>query len=44
MYVFFVVMNGIDADTFWNSDISFLDEVVDDIHAYRNYINNPKEA
>ena len=44
MYVFYVQINEIDAQTFWNSDISFLDNIVANKVAYDNYINNPKEV
>ncbi len=44
MYVFYVVINKIDHKTFWESDISFLENIADDIQAYENYINYPKEA
>lgn len=44
MYVFYVYIDGIDEETFWNSDISFLDNIHQNITAYENYKNNPKEG
>ncbi len=44
MYVYFVYIDGIDEKTFWDSDISFLDNIHQDIVAYENYIHNPKEG
>nr|DAV68471.1 MAG TPA: hypothetical protein [Caudoviricetes sp.] len=44
MYVFYVHIYKIDAETFWKSDISFLDNIVENKIAYENYISNPKEV
>jgi len=44
MYVYFVYIDGIDENTFWNSDIAFLGKIHSDIVAYENYKNNPKEV
>lgn len=44
MYVFYVHMDGIDENTFWNSDIAFLENVHENIVAYENYRSNPKEV
>nr|DAV03361.1 MAG TPA: hypothetical protein [Caudoviricetes sp.]DAV74637.1 MAG TPA: hypothetical protein [Caudoviricetes sp.] len=43
MYVFFVHINKIDPKTFWESDIAFLENITDNITAFENYLNNPKE-
>ena len=44
MYVFYVQIYGIDIQTFWNSDVSFLDNIVENKIAYENYVSNPKEV
>lgn len=44
LYTYYVIMHAIDPDTFWNSSIFFLDQIVADEIAYKNYINNPKEV
>ena len=44
MYVFYVQIYKIDTETFWESDISFLDNIVANKIAYENYISNPKEV
>ena len=44
MYVYFVHIDGIAEATFWNSDITFLEKIHENIVAYENYINNPKEV
>jgi len=44
MYVYFVHIDGIAESTFWNSDITFLENIHENIVAYENYKNNPKEV
>lgn len=44
MYVFYVHIDGIDENTFWNSDIALLENIHANIVAYENYKNNPKEV
>lgn len=38
-YTYFVLILKIDEYVFWNADISFLNHVIDDYSAYKNWLN-----